>query len=195
MKWTDEIREREIRRVSAATGHLPSNQELQKLGMSGLANQISKYGGFLYWADRLGLNRKHSDSDTGWQGEIAFTAMCGRNGIKAERQAAVKSPFDIMLDGVLRVDVKSARYAEYGNCRGWFYRIGKMPQADIIVLYQLDTGNFYGLHWFICPTSNVTISRDGGKYAPHLNNWTLIQNMIRDRKAELQKIRELKAVA
>lgn len=97
----------------------------------------------MQWAKRLGLKRRHSDSDTGWDGEIALTGKLRREGFSTVRETNVKSPHDLLVEGIVRIDVKSARYAEYGACRGWFYRIGKTPQADIIALYQIDEGDCY----------------------------------------------------
>ena len=95
-----------------------------------------------------------------------------------------------MVNGTVRVDVKSAKYAEYGPCKGWFYRIGKVPQADVIALLQTDTGTVYWLPWYKCPTSNVTISRDGGKYAAFKDNWSVLRTVsdLRQKERELLEI-------
>lgn len=182
--WTDELIESELRKVSSSLAHFPSASQLRQINRNDLASIITKRGGFHLWASKLGMNRAHSDSDTGWDGEKMFVEQCHQVGIPGSRVDGIKSPFDILLDGCLRVDVKSARYAEYGACRGWFYRIAKIPQADLILLLQLDTGAFYGLPWFLCTTTNITVSRDGGMYADFANNWSLIREMIDRRKDE-----------
>jgi len=97
-------------------------------------------------------------------------------------------------EGQLRVDVKAARHASYGADSGWFYRLGKVPQADLILLWQLDTGDFYALPWFVCPRTNITISTDGGKYAPYLNNLQIIREMLAAREAEKNRLREIAAM-
>lgn len=187
IKWTDEVIEAELRSVSDAMGRFPSNSDLVRAGYTTLASTVSKKGGFVHWADRLGMPRQHSDSDTGWQGEREMVEVFQKAGLAAVRTEGVKAPFDLVVENVLRVDVKSARYAVYGKtgqCRGWFYRTGKMPQADLVVLYQMDTGNFYGLPWFVCPTSNITITITGGIYAKYLNNFDLVRSMIATRYTE-----------
>jgi hypothetical protein len=186
-KWTDEKIATELNAVIAGTGIMPSAYELRGLGRNDLACALSKRGGFLFWAERLGVSRVHSDSDTGWDGEKLFVELAQSQGIQADRSTAVKAPYDVLLDGILRVDVKSANYAEYGPCRGWFYRIGKIPQADIIVCLQLDTRNFYGMPWTICPRTNVTIAKSGGRRRQFLNNWPLIRERIAARKAENER--------
>jgi hypothetical protein len=44
------------------------------------------------------------------------------------------------------------------------------------------------LPWFLVPESNVTISRDGGKYAAFADNVELIREMIRCREQERQSV-------
>lgn len=163
---------------------MPSSNELRALGRNDLAGQISKKGGFPTWAARLGISRKHSDSDTGWDGEIALAESAAKNGFTVERMTGVKAPYDLVLDGVVRVDVKTARFAEYGPCRGWFYRVGKAIQADVLALYQLDTGACYFLPWSIGPTTNITISRSGGKYAAFKDRYDIIKKLAEQRKKE-----------
>jgi hypothetical protein len=53
-----------------------------------------------------------------------------------------------------------------------------------VLLYKLDTGGFFALPWWVCPTGNITISGDGGKYARYLEAWWVIERMIALRKSE-----------
>jgi hypothetical protein len=100
----------------------------------------------------------------------------------------VKWPFDLLVNKVLRVDVKSANFACYGASKGWFYRMGKAPQADLIALHQLDTGKTYWIPWNIIPHSNVTISTDGGKWARYKESIWIVQSMLEPRQAEVEKL-------
>lgn len=197
--WSDELVETELRRITGALGWFPSASDLTGMGMNSLLCAVTRRGGLLAWSDRLRLARRHSDSDTGWEGEIAVRDLFVREGIPCERSDAVKAPFDLLADGVLRVDVKAARYAEYRSpkagttSRGWFYRLGKIPQADLILLYQLDAGTFYGLPWWECPTGNVVISPGQSKYARFLNDWPLVREMIARLKEDRERIRNIPA--
>lgn len=163
-KWTDKRFAEELKLVSDGLGRMPTNSELKKLGRGDLSNQIVKRGGFKPIADRFGLRQSDSDSLFGWEGEKMAQEVLEEKGFQVERSGEVRWPFDLLVDGLVRVDVKSARFAQYGPCSGWFYRIGKRPQADVIMLVQVDTKEAYYLHWLDCPSSNITISRDGGKY-------------------------------
>lgn len=185
--WTDEKIEADLRAIADGIGSFPTNSELLNLGRGDLSNAINKSGGLIAWAIRLGMQRKWSDSDFGWEGEGAVTDMFIVNGHRATR-TTVKAPFDILVDDVLRVDVKTAKLATYGKSSGWYYRLGKIPQADLVLLYQADTGEFYGLPWHVCPTGNVTINNGASKYAAYKNNWPLIRSMIGIRMAERMRI-------
>ena len=183
-RWDDRTVESELRCVVEALGRFPSNADLRDTGRLDLANQIARRGGFLHWADKLGMARKASDSDTGWEGEDAAFERLTQLRFSVTRRLGVKRPFDLLVDDVLRVDVKSARLAQYGHSTGWFFRIGKYAQSDMILLWQLDTAEFYALPWFVCPTTNITITRSGGKYAPFHNNAELVRSMAAVRRRE-----------
>lgn len=158
------------------------------MGRLDLANQISKRGGFVAWSMKLGIPRVASDSDTGWEGEEAAASRLTELGFHVQLRCALKSPFDLLVDDLLRVDVKAARFKRHGYCQGWFYRIGKIPQSDVILLWQLDTGVFFAVPWFFCPHTNVTVSRTGGKYAAFRNNVSLLREMIDARRQERDRL-------
>lgn len=189
--WDDEQVEAEVRRIADGLGHFPSNTELVGMGRNDLSNQISRRGGFLHWAAKIGIDRQRSGSDTGWAGEAQVMSLLTELGFAVQRPMGVKCPFDILVNDLLRVDVKAARRAQYGACVGWFYRLGKVPQADLILLWQLDTGDFYALPWFICPRTNITISSNGGKYAAYHNNLDVIHEMLTAREAERDRLRAI----
>ena len=186
--WTEAMIADRIMENYRNTGLMPTNQYLLETGQGDLSNQIAKKGGFFKWADRLGLSRAPSASDTGWDGEKRVQKILESAGFQVERSIAVKWPFDLLVNKVLRIDVKSANFAVYGACKGWFYRIGKVPQADLMALHQLDTGETYWIPWHIIPHSNVTISKDGGKWAPYKEALWIVQSMLETRQAEAEKL-------
>jgi len=151
--------------VARRLGHFPSSTELKAMGRNDLMCAITKHGGFLNVSGEIGIARLSSDSDVGWKGEDNVRKKLIEIGYRVDRRDALKSPYDLIVDGRVRVDVKAASYAEYGACRGWFYRNGKHVQSDIVILHQLDTGTDYVLYWWEVNASNITISRGGGKYA------------------------------
>jgi hypothetical protein len=183
--WTPDRIESELRGVVVALGSFPTTAELRGAGRNDLACAVAKSGGMIEWASRLGLDRKPSDSDFGWEGEKAFVELCTAQGLTAVRSEGVKAPWDITIDGALRIDVKAARWHLYRQTGGWHFRIGKRPQADVVVLYQADRGDFYGVPWWACPATNITLMESGGKYLPFKNNWDRIKGMLETRQAEM----------
>lgn len=187
LKWTETLIEENLRKICSDLGRFPSAQDLKKIGRNDISSQIGKKGGFEFWASKLGLKRTHSDSDTGWNGEKFLMKTLIEKGFLCEASDHLKCPYDLRVGSLVRIDVKSANYAEYGACKGWFFRIGKDAQSDILALLQLDTGDVYFIPCNKCPRTNITISRDGGKYKEFKNRFDIIQNLVNLREAE-QKI-------
>ena len=185
--WTEEKLHAELLAICAGSGVFPSSHELQNLGRGDLSNQIAKKGGFFHWAHRLGFRRKKSDSDKGWEGEDECLKILTGFGFTATKAERLRSPYDILVEQCVRVDVKTARYAEYGPCRGWFYRVGKIQTSDLLMLFQADTKESYYLPWTVCPETNITIARDGGKYKSFRNNVDVLREMVAIRSKELSK--------
>ena len=182
--WNDNLVESSLRPIVNAIGYFPSARNLRDMGRTDLAVQIGRRGGFVAWSDRMSATRRRSDSDTGWLGEEKYASLLINLGYEVQPRASVKSPYDLVVGGVLRVDVKSASFVSYGRGGGWYYRIGKYVQSDLVVLFQLDTSDFYCIPWWECSISNVTISKNGGKWLHRKNDLALIDSMIAIRKGE-----------
>lgn len=186
-EWTDEKVASRIQKILDATGKFPTSSYLREYHQNDLMCQISKRGGFEFWATKMGVSRAPSDSDTGWDGEKLLVVILGNRGFRCKRQDSVTWPFDILVDDVLRVDVKSANYAEYGHSTGWFFRIGKKPQADVIALLKMDTKDVYFVPWYHCTETNITITKTGKRYSAFLNNFELLGRMSKIRKREMDE--------
>ncbi len=184
--WTDEKVHQELLSICGGTGVFPSNTDLVKLGRNDLSNQIARRGGFIHWSKRLGFERVSSDSDTGWHGEDECLKILSDFGFTAEKTGRLRAPYDILVNESVRIDVKTAKFAEYGPCRGWFYRIGKDTSADILMLYQMDAKDSYIIPWSICPSTNITISKSGGKYAKFKNAFDILREMTLARSQEIK---------
>jgi hypothetical protein len=189
-KRSNEECEAELLGVAASIGRMPSNSYLLQSGMSWLSNWIARNGGFVEVAARLNLQREHSDSDTGWQGEKEVQAILECNGFEVQRSQQVKSPFDLLIDGVVKVDVKTSSLTTRqnsqsgGSVTGWFYRIGKMPQADIVALFCMDSKDIFLIPWNQLPHTNVTLSQGGGKYRKYMNNFAALRRLCELRSKE-----------
>lgn len=180
--WTHDEVLAEAKSVSEILGHFPSVSELRAMKRNDLSVQITRHGGFLAVASEIGVSRIHSDSDTGWAGEIAVATRLESLGFSVARATAVKSPFDLLVNGCVRVDVKTAKFASYGTIRvnsGYFYRIGKILTCDVLILYQSDTGTCYVMPWKAAPTGNITIRATSPSYDQYRENWALIATLAK----------------
>lgn len=121
-KWTDEDVRREILACSE-NGVMPTTSEMTIRGRGDLANQVARRGGFLHWASLCGLKVKNSCTSRGqkWEGHVCDGLNA--SGYQAVRQST-KHPFDILVNDRVRINVKSAKYSEYGACRGYFFGVG-----------------------------------------------------------------------
>ena len=165
----------ELTAISTSLGHFPSNSELRAMGKNPLACAAVKRGGLIEWSDRIGFKRQDSDSDHGWRGEDSVADILRSNGYSVTLRDTVKCPYDLIANGVT-CDVKTAKYAAYGPCRGWFYRIGKVPTCDLIILYREDRCDVVFIPSAEVPRTNLTFT-ECGKYRGYLNNWGVLRGM------------------
>jgi hypothetical protein len=187
--WSTAEVEAEATRLASTLGHFPTNSELRAIGRNDLAMQITRRGGFAEMAKRLGIDRIESASDLGWDGERAVCERLTARGFSVTGSRGVRSPYDLIVDGVVRVDVKTAARTTYrhngdGSFSGWFYRIGKYVQSDVVILFQKDTGACYVLPWWVCNATNITLCGLGGIYAEYRNAFHIIDSMVASRAQE-----------
>lgn len=120
---------------SANLKRMPSRTEIKTFTKSdALSNRIMKTGGFYHWADKLGLNIKNSDTKTGIEYEKKCLALLQNKGLKDEL-TPVKFPYDILVDKVVKIDVKVSNGY---NGDFFFFAINlesKLPKSDFHVVY------------------------------------------------------------
>lgn len=120
---------------SANLSRMPSRTEIKIYTQSdALSNRIMKTGGFYHWASKLGLEVKNSDTKTGIEYENKCLELLQSKGLKAEL-TPVKFPYDILVDKVVKIDVKVSNGYD-GDC--FFFAINlesKLPKSDFHVVY------------------------------------------------------------
>lgn len=141
VKWTDDMVASQL--CEAATklgGRMPSANDLRAMGLESLASRASRVGGLLAWAERLGLptgTDAHSPA-FGESWEAYVVAVLTANGYAAEQQKR-HAPFDVLVNGKVRVDVKASRHHDYGAVRGFTFWLGKSRQkCDVFALVKVD---------------------------------------------------------
>lgn len=141
ISWTDEAAEVALREVAALVGgRMPSANELRAHGYGSLPSRLTRTGGMLVWAERLGLasSKDAHSPEFGERWEEYVTAVLRTHHYAAEPQRR-HAPFDILVGGNLRVDVKASRYHDYGAVRGFTFWLGKCWQkCDVFALVKVD---------------------------------------------------------
>lgn len=113
---------------------MPTVPELQSIGLNGLACKVAKTKGFRGWARHLGLGIKQTCTSLGQSTESRIADELRAFGRDVQRQSS-GAPYDLLVDGRVRVNVKSARWREYGACRGYFFGIGDTwRRCDVLAL-------------------------------------------------------------
>lgn len=122
---------------------MPNSTEIVKYHSKSLHSAITKYGGYYYFADRLNLELKDSDTVKGYSNEIIVKKMLEENSFYVEKMDTLY-PFDLYVNNSLKIDVKSAKmtYEKNGTKRGHIFGINKKyPTCDIYAFVKYDKDN------------------------------------------------------
>ena len=154
MKWNEETIAAKVADIANkfAPARMPSNSEvIEMTGSYALANAIQKNGGYEYWANRLGLERKHSETKVGIEYERKVGEMLRKGGHNVQ-ETTIKHPYDLLVDGCVKVDVKVANTSLIRGSKVHAYRIAKRQHTcDFYICCEVDTGSIY-----VIPANMVT---------------------------------------
>lgn len=143
IKWTDELIEKEILDVvkKLKLDHFPTHSEIIKAtGNKSLAVKISRYKGTVFWAEKLNLPIKYSETSFGNKYEImAINDIFEFTGLHSV-QTSVRHPYDLLTDNSVKIDVKvSKEFTNNCGVRYFTFNLEKRePTCDIFILYCLN---------------------------------------------------------
>jgi hypothetical protein len=126
--WNDDLIEAALRLDETRLGRMPTANELRFLGQNDLACAISKHGGFRFWACRLGLRQKGTETHRGQKWERHEAAFFRSMGFEVVEQPT-RAPFDLLVNGHC-VDVKSSTRS------GW-YQFGSIKRGSDCDFFDL----------------------------------------------------------
>lgn len=147
-KWTDEnVRDGILKCVKDLNlDRMPSRQELHEyFGNDALTNRIRRSGGYYSWASKLNLPMKDSETQKGKRGEQIAVRYLENRGFKVERMTT-RYPYDLYINGCVKVDVKISGLSTFGNSVGFAFNLEKrFPTCDFYLLISDygDSMNFY----------------------------------------------------
>ena len=143
-KWNDDKIKKALEAVISGLGinRFPTHKEMSDFyGYRGLSNAISKGHGSIYWAERLGVQLKYSETTFGNRFErIAKQDILINTGLDSV-VTSNNHPYDILTDNSLEIDVKVAKIFRNNTHIGSyeFNLEKKEPTCDIFILYCVDS--------------------------------------------------------
>lgn len=182
-KWSDELIEVKIKEVMEDLGlsTMPTRSMIARTTGSGaLNNAISRKGGFIVWADNLGI--KHKGIQTAMGRELEERCMrfiqdeYGFN-VKLMKQ---KYPYDLLVNDNIKIDVKSGKMYKGEFAMYTFNLEKRFPTCDIFVAYCL-TENREILKTYVIPSkilsgkTQLSVGVHASKYDEYLDNWGCLE--------------------
>lgn len=179
MKWTDEMIAEGIERIASTfvPKRMPSNREvIEYEGNHKLSDAIQKNGGYVYWANRLGLERKYSETWLGVEGEKQIAGVLEVKGYEV-KPTSTKHPYDLLVNGCIKVDVKTAKTSYIRGCPVHAYRLAKRDHTcDFYIFYEADTLKVYVVPAHKCQGQvQVEMGNNSKPYAKYLGAFHLIK--------------------
>lgn len=156
---------------------MPSNQEvLEAEGNYALSMAIQKSGGYKYWANKLGLEQKYSETALGIEGERTIAGYLESQGFEV-KPTSVKHPYDLLINGCIKVDVKTAKTSYIQGCPIHAYRLGKKDHTcDFYIFYEWDTLKTYVVPAYKCQGQvQVEMGKNPRPYGKYFGAYDLIQ--------------------
>jgi hypothetical protein len=200
-KWTDESIKTEIYSVISALNldRMPTRSEMVSVVGNGLPCIISKSKvGFYGWADKLGLETKKSETSSGKKYEfIAERDIQKVYDVDLDiKQMAQNYPFDLLVDDVLKIDVKVGKRHNHFGCPSYTFGTGKKyASCDLYLCYglgedgQVETVYLIPSKAALATTLNITIGGNS-KYNKYINKWELIGSMLEKYQEALEVLNE-----
>lgn len=184
-KYSEDWVVKEIEKIMATLNinHMPSRSEIEAVTKSTkLVNLIIRTGGFRAWAEKLNLKIKGSETEFGYMYEKLTQKHIADMGYSAEL-TPVKFPYDILVDGVTKLDVKAGREYHCPTGTSWysFNLEAVYPKCDFLVVYCIGTIKVD--RTYIIPAhvlrgcKQLSMGKDT-KYRKYADRWDLIEKHI-----------------
>ena len=171
--WNEETVCVELKIIAKELGHIPTAEYLKEIGRHDLMCAISRNGGWKHFSRTLNIPLKKSCTTTGWLGEDVVMDILRKKGFDVGL-TPTRCHYDLIVNGCCRIDVKTAKYAEYGLSKGWFFRNGKQPSCDFVVLLRSDKNDCFIIPWSHCSNTNITVSKSMRKHKRWYEKYSLI---------------------
>lgn len=182
--WNDDLIKENIMIVVEKLNldHFPTHSEMiEVFGNKSLACKIAKHKGTVYWAEKLGLPLKYSDTTFGNKYEIKAISDIYENVELNSVQTSSRHPYDLLTDNSVKIDVKvSKEFTNNCNSKAFAFNLEKKnPTCDIFLLYCLNDDETYRKVLIIPSCSVIGKTQIGvgenSKWNRYENRWEIVK--------------------
>lgn len=146
------------------------------VGNTSLSNVIAKRGGFLWLADKLGLEQSKCESRLGLKGELMIKEILEQKGYKVEKMKN-KHPYDLLVNKNVKIDIKASNL--YTSPKGWtsysFNLEKDSPTCDIYVIICNGMDRILVIPSKFLTQTQLCITGDKSKYDIYKDRWDYIE--------------------
>lgn len=178
--WTEELVHSEILSCMKILDieRMPTSGELLLLNRNDLHQKISKTKKYSGWAAQLGLKRKESCTKEGQDREENIYNLLIEKGHEVERMST-GFPYDLLVDGSVKIDVKSANPLLSNGSVVHTFGISKIkPTCDVYICLALDEDGNIG-RCMVIPSHFLKIVTlcigKNSKYNRFIDQWEYIE--------------------
>lgn len=183
-KWTNKRISEELKNIveQQKLKEMPSKGDLRELGRSDLANALTKKHTMKYWADKLGLKLKDSETTKGNQYEEKVKEIIESMELEVLNMST-KHPYDLLVNNCVKIDVKvGVAHHHFNGYRAHTFALHKKyASCDIYVCVALNEQEEVESH-FIIPARDVQIVTlnigTNSKYNKYKDGWNLIPTLV-----------------
>lgn len=180
-EWNENLIKSEIKKTMEMLNinHMPTRSEMKiALLDDALSNKIAKTGGFSYWANKLDLTEKESETKLGKDYEVKAINLIKSKGFEIERMTT-KYPFDLLVNNNIKIDVKVGKPGYIKGSRVHAFRTAKrFATCDLYMIFALKEDETIE-KLFIIPGTDLKVVTmcigEHSKYDKYIDRWDLLE--------------------
>ena len=157
------------------------NQSITKniMGDTSLNNAISRSGGFIFWANKLGIKNSGIETMFGVKFEKYCADFIIENFDLDVQKMNAHYPYDLLVSENIKIDVKAGRKYR-GKFSFYTFNLEKrFPTCDIFVAYCVSDNNEI-IKTYVIPSkilygiTQLSVGINQSKYDKYLDAWEVI---------------------
>ena len=181
-KWSDALVQQKIEHVMEKLDltTMPTRSMIVNVtGNQSLVNEITRSGGVIGWAERLGIEHRGIETTMGTRFEkTCMEFIQSKYDFNVEMMKA-GYPYDLLVNDNIKIDVKSSRMYQGKHNMYTFNLEKRFPTCDIFVAYCIDEENRI-IRTYVVPSkvlsgiTQLSIGISKSKYDIYLDKWDVL---------------------